>query len=273
MRARDAGRTAAIIVLLAVVVGACGSEAGGGGDGQGGATGQGDPAGTGNGQGQDPGRQSRSVVAVRPNAPFDPSTPFDREPDGGRDLPDPVFFDTSGRCFADLRAGSYDALATRMTSVIESAGPGTDRRLLAVAYTCRGVALLNKGALLEATRDLDQAEGRLGELPEDPRHQLDLLLLRGQMVASAERQQRQRADRYLVRAVELAPDQAGGLRRELRAAAADPTATTTTGSAEPTSTGGTETPGAATDTSAGQPSTSGPASVPTSPPAPSTSIG
>jgi hypothetical protein len=251
MRTREAGRAVAIAVLLALAAGACGGGTGG----------QGDPTAVGDGQGQGPGNPARSAVAVRPDAPFDASTPSDEGGDGGRNLPGPVFFDVGGRCFADLRAGSYDAVAARMTSVIESAGAGTDRRLLALAYTCRGVALLNEGALLEAARDLDQAEGRLGALPRDSGHQVDLLLLRAQMVASAQRQEPQRAGAYLGRAVALAPEQAAGLRQELRAASAGPTGTTT---AEPPTSGAAETTGA-TGGSAGPPSTTGPAGAPVPP--------
>jgi hypothetical protein len=264
----------AIIVLLALAVGACGSGDGGG---QGGPTIQsgGSPTGT-PGQGQQ-GGAATGVVAVRPNAPFDSTTPSYPGPDGGFNAPEGTFFylPTGERCFADLRTGAYGALAGRMTSAIEVAEARGDRPLAALAYTCLGLARLNEGALLEAARALDQAEGRLGDLPEDPKHQVDLLLLRGQMVTSAERRQQQRADGYLGRAIAVAPDQAAGLREELAAASADPTVTTLAGGTETTAgttettAGATETTGGGTETTAatGTPAGPGPGPGPTAVPA------
>jgi len=55
-------------------------------------------------------------------------------------------------------------------------------------------------------------------LPRDPKHQLELLLLRGQMVASAGRQRLGEASAFLGRAAALAPGQAAQLEQELAAA-------------------------------------------------------
>ena len=154
-----------------------------------------------------------------------PTSSFDPGPNGGADLPEPIF-NVIRECYRALRARSFDALASRMTKVIESAGPGTDRGVIVAARLCRGLANLNDGALQEAARDLDTAEGGLGALPGDPKHQLELLLLRGQMVASAGQQRLDEASAYLDRAAALAPDQAAQLGQEL--AAASGTAQTTT---------------------------------------------
>ena len=121
-------------------------------------------------------------------------------------------------CYAALRARSFDALAPKMTAIIETAGTGADSGVVVAARLCRGLANLNDGALAEAARDLDTAEGGLGALPGDPKHQLELLLLRGQMVASAGRQRLGEASAYLDRAAALAPGQAAQLEQELAAA-------------------------------------------------------
>jgi hypothetical protein len=215
VKAKNAGRVAAIVVLLAMAAGACGGGAGGGvadggvgGGGQGGSNGQGQ-----GGQG--------AAVEVLPASSFDPG------PNGGADLPEPIFLVVVRECYAALRARSFDLLAPRMTAIIESADPGTERGAIVAARLCRGLAHLNDGALLEATRDLDTAEGGLGALPGDPKHQLELLLLRGQMVASAGQQRLEEASTYLGRAAALAPDQAAQFRQELAAASgASPTTTT-----------------------------------------------
>jgi hypothetical protein len=235
---KDAGRVVAIAVLLAAVAGACGGGSGGGGAGGGGQGGS-------NGQGQ--GGQG-AVVEVLPASSFDPG------PNGGADLPEPAFLIVVRECYAALRARSFDALAPRMTEIIESAGPGTDRGVIVAARLCRGLAQLNDGALPEATRDLDSAEGGLGALPGDPKHQLELLLLRGQMVANAGQRRLDQASAYLDRAAALAPDQAARLGQELAAASgASPTTTppTTESPSTTTGTGGTS----ATDTTV--PATSG----------------
>jgi hypothetical protein len=212
---KDAGRVVAIAVLLAVVAGACGGGATGGG-GQDGPNGQG---------GQ------RAAVEVLPASSFDPG------PNGGADLPEPAFLIVVKECYAGLRAGSFDALAPRMTQIIESADPGADRGVIVAARLCRGLAQLNEGALQEATRDLDSAEGGLSALPGDPKHQLELLLLRGQMVANAGRARLDEAGAYLDRAAALAPNQAAQLRRELAAAAGASQTTTTPATTGPPATG------------------------------------
>jgi hypothetical protein len=226
---KDAGRVVAIAVLLAVVAGACGGATGGGG--------QGGPNGRG-GQG--------AAVEVLPASSFDPG------PNGGADLPEPAFLIVVKECYAGLRAGSFDALAPRMTEIIESADPGTDRGVIVAARLCRGLAQLNEGALQEATRDLDSAEGGLSALPGDPKHQLELLLLRGQMVANAGQARLDEANAYLDRAAALAPNQAPRLRRELAAAAdaSQTTTTTTPATTEPPTTGtdSTSTTGTTADT-------------------------
>ena len=130
-------------------------------------------------------------------------------------------------CYAALRARSFEVLAPRMTAIIESAGPGTGRGVVVAARLCRGLANLNDGALAEAARDLDTAEGGLGALPGDPKHQLELLLLRGQMVASAGQQRLGEASAYLSRAAALAPGQAAQLEQELAAASGASSSTTT----------------------------------------------
>jgi hypothetical protein len=209
VKAKDAGRVVAIAVLLAVAAGACGGGPGGGGAGGGGQGGS-------NGQGQN---QQGAAIEVLP------ASSFDAGPNGGADLPEPIFRIVE-ECYAALRARSFDLLATRMTAILEAADPGTARGVVVAARLCRGLAHLNDGALLEATRDLDSAEGGLGALPGDPKHQLELLLLRGQMVASAGQQRLDQAGAYLDRAAALAPDQAARLGQELAAASgASPTTT------------------------------------------------
>jgi hypothetical protein len=182
-----------------------------------------------NGQGQ--GGQ-RAAVEVLPTSSFDPG------PNGGADLPEPIF-NLIQECYTALRARSFDALAPRMTRIIESADPGTDRGVIVAARLCRGLANLNDGALQEATRDLDSAEGGLGALPGDPKHQLELLLLRGQMVASAGQQRLDEASAYLDRAAALAPDQAAQLGQELAAASGAGQTTTPPAIESPTTTTGT----------------------------------
>ena len=221
MTAKDAGRTMAIAALLALAAGACGG-AGGGADGGGG--GQGGS----NGQGRN---QQGAAIEVLPASSFDPG------PNGGADLPEPTFLIVVKECYAALRARSFDVLAPKMTAIIESAGAGTDRGVVVAARLCRGLASLNDGALAEAARDLDTAEGGLGALPGDPKHQLELLLLRGQMVTSAGRQRLGEASAYLDRAAALAPGQAAQLEQELAAAAGASPTTTVPSTTSPATTG------------------------------------
>jgi hypothetical protein len=208
-------------VLLAVAAGACGGPGGGadgGGGGQGGS----------NGQGQ---KQQGAAIEVLPASSFDPG------PNGGADLPEPTFLIVVRECYAALRARSFDALAPKMTTIIESAGAGADSGVVVAARLCRGLANLNDGALAEAARDLDTAEGGLGALPGDPKHQLELLLLRGQMVASAGRQRLGEASAYLDRAAALAPGQAAQLEQELAAASGASPTTTVPPTTSPATTG------------------------------------
>ena len=222
MTAKDAGRALVTAVLLAVAAGACGGS-GGGADG-GGDGGQGGS----NGQGQN---QQGAAIEVLPASSFDPG------PNGGADLPEPTFLIVVRECYAALRARSFDVLAPKMTAIIESASAGTDRGVVVAARLCRGLANLNDGALAEAARDLDTAEGGLGALPGDPKHQLELLLLRGQMVASAGRQRLGEASAYLDRAAALAPGQAAQLERELAAASGASPTTTVPATTSPATTG------------------------------------
>ena len=154
MKVKDAGRVLVIAVLLAVAAGACGGGSGGGTDGGGGG-GQGGS----NGQGRN---QQGAAIEVLPASSFDPG------PNGGADLPEPTFLIVVRDCYAALRARSFDVLAPRMTAIIESAGPGTGRGVVVAARLCRGLASLNDGALAEAARDLDAAEGGLGGSPRIP---------------------------------------------------------------------------------------------------------
>jgi hypothetical protein len=219
--AKDAGRALVMAVLLAVAAGACGGPGGGadgGGGGQGGS----------NGQGQ---KQQGAAIEVLPASSFDPG------PNGGADLPEPTFLIVVRECYAALRARSFDALAPKMTAIIESAGAGADSGVVVAARLCRGLANLNDGALAEAARDLDTAEGGLGALPGDPKHQLELLLLRGQMVASAGRQRLGEASAYLDRAAALAPGQAAQLEQELAAASGASPTTTVPSTTSPATTG------------------------------------
>jgi hypothetical protein len=220
--AKDAGRALVMAVLLAVAAGACGGSGGGadggGGGGQGGS----------NGQGQN---QRGAAIEVLPASSFDPG------PNGGADLPEPTFLIVVRECYAALRARSFDVLAPRMTAIIESAGAGADRGVVVAARLCRGLANLNDGALAEAARDLDTAEGGLGALPGDPKHQLELLLLRGQMVASAGQQRLGEASAYLDRAATLAPGQAAQLEQELAAASGASPTTTVPSTTSPATTG------------------------------------
>jgi hypothetical protein len=219
--AKDAGRALVMAVLLAVAAGACGGPGGGadgGGGGQGGS----------NGQGQ---KQQGAAIEVLPASSFDPG------PNGGADLPEPTFLIVVKECYAALRARSFDALAPKMTAIIESAGAGADSGVVVAARLCRGLANLNDGALTEAARDLDTAEGGLGALPGDPKHQLELLLLRGQMVASAGRQRLGEASAYLDRAAALAPGQAAQLEPELAAASGASSTTTVPATTTPATTG------------------------------------
>jgi len=193
-----------------------------------GGSGDGGDQGGSNGQGQN--RQGAAVEVL-------PASSFDPGPDGGADLPEPTFLVVVRECYAALRARTFDVLAPRMTAIIESADPGTDRGVVVAARLCRGLANLNGGALEAATRDLDSAEGGLGALPGDPKHQLELLLLRGQMVASAGQQRLDEADAYLARAAALAPGQAAQLEQELAAASgASPTTTEPATTSPPTTT-------------------------------------
>ena len=220
MTAKDAGRALVMAVLLAVAAGACGGPGGGadgGGGGQGGS----------NGQGQKQG----AAIEVLPASSFDPG------PNGGANLPEPTFLIVVKECYAALRARSFDALAPKMTTIIESAGAGADSGVVVAARLCRGLANLNDGALAEAARDLDTAEGGLGVLPGDPKHQLELLLLRGQMVASAGRQRLGEASAYLDRAAALAPGQAAQLEQELAAASGASSTTTVPATTTPATTG------------------------------------
>jgi hypothetical protein len=220
--AKDAGRALVMAVLLAVAAGACGGSGGGadggGGGGQGGS----------NGQGQN---QRGAAIEVLPASSFDPG------PNGGADLPEPTFLIVVRECYAALRARSFDVLAPKMTAIIESAGAGTDRGVVVAARLCRGLANLNDGALAEAARDLDTAEGGLGALPGDPKHQLELLLLRGQMVASTGQQRLGEASAYLDRAAALAPGQAAQLEQELAAASGASPTTTVPSTTSPATTG------------------------------------
>lgn len=226
MKTKDAGRMLAIAVLLAAAAGACGGGSGdgatGGGAAGGGAAGGGGRDGS-NGRGQ-----TGAAVEVLPTSGFDPG------PNGGADLPEPMFRIIEA-CYSALQARSFGVLAPRMTAVIESADPGADRGLIVAARLCRGLAHLNDGAVAEAARDLDTAEGGLGALPGDPKHQLEVLLLRGQMVANARQRRLDEAGAYLARAAALAPDQAARFQQEL--AASSPAATTTSPTTTPTSTG------------------------------------
>jgi hypothetical protein len=220
--AKDAGRALVMAVLLAVAAGACGGSGGGAGGGGGG--GQGGS----NGQGQN---QRGAAIEVLPASSFDPG------PNGGADLPEPTFLIVVRECYAALRARSFDVLAPRMTAIIESAGAGADRGVVVAARLCRGLANLNDGALAEAARDLDTAEGGLGALPGDPKHQLELLLLRGQMVASTGQQRLGEASAYLDRAAALAPGQAAQLEQELAAASGASPTTTVPSTTSPATTG------------------------------------
>src|SRR5829696_694168 len=193
-----------------------------------GGSGDGGDQGGSNGQGQN--RQGAAVEVL-------PASSFDPGPDGGADLPEPTFLVVVRECYAALRARTFDVLAPRMTAIIESADPGTDRGVVVAARLCRGLANLNGGALEAATRDLDSAEGGLGALPGDPKHQLELLLLRGQMVASAGRQRLGEASAYLDRAAALAPGQAAQLERELAAASGASPTTTVPATTSPATTG------------------------------------
>ena len=226
MKTKDAGRMLAIAVLLAAAAGACG---GGSGDGATGGGAAGGGAAGGGGRGGSNGRgQTGAAVEVLPTSGFDPG------PNGGADLPEPMFRIIE-ECYSALQARSFGVLAPRMTAVIESADPGADRGLIVAARLCRGLAHLNDGAVAEAARDLDTAEGGLGALPGDPKHQLEVLLLRGQMVANARQRRLDEAGAYLARAAALAPDQAARFQQEL--AASSPAATTTSPTTRPTSTG------------------------------------
>jgi hypothetical protein len=181
-----------------------------------------------NGQGQN---QQGAAIEVLPASSFDPG------PNGGADLPEPTFLIVVRECYAALRARSFDALAPKMTAIIESAGAGADSGAVVAARLCRGLANLNDGALAEAARDLDTAEGGLGALPGDPKHQLELLLLlRGQMVASAG-QRLGEASAYLGRAAALAPGQAAQLEQELAAASGASPTTTVPSTTSPATTG------------------------------------
>jgi hypothetical protein len=181
-----------------------------------------------NGQGQN---QQGAAIEVLPASSFDPG------PNGGADLPEPTFLIVVRECYAALRARSFDALAPKMTAIIESAGAGADSGVVVAARLCRGLANLNDGALAEAARDLDTAEGGLGALPGDPKHQLELLLLRGQMVASAGRQRLGEASAYLDRAAALAPGQVAQLEQELAAASGASPTTTVPSTTSPATTG------------------------------------
>jgi hypothetical protein len=222
VKVKDAGRVLVIAVLLAVAAGACGGGSGGGAGGGGGG-GQGGS----NGQGRN---QQGAAVEVLPASSFDPG------PNGGADLPEPTFLIVVRECYAALRARSFEVLAPRMTAIIESAGPGTGRGVVVAARLCRGLANLNDGALAEAARDLDTAEGGLVR-SRDPKHQLELLLLRGQMVASAGQQRLGEASAYLSRAAALAPGQAAQLEQELAAASGASSTTTVPATTAPATTG------------------------------------
>jgi hypothetical protein len=201
---------AAMLAFLAaaLAVAACGAvSVGGGGDGGGG------------GGGGDDGQTGARIIVA-------PSGPLVTEENGGGNFPDEGV-PRLRQCSDDLRGGASQELEVRMERELRSA---TDPRIVTLLEVCRGVAELNNGKLLEASRDLDAAEGRLGNLPEGLRKQLELLVLRAQMVAKGQLGQTGRAGGYLARATALAPEKTDQLRQELAAAApASPTTASTTG--------------------------------------------
>jgi hypothetical protein len=203
---------AAMLAFLATLaVTACGAvSVGGGGEGGGGDDGQ-----TG----------ARIIVA--------PSDPLVIGENGGGNFPDEGV-PRLQQCSDGLRGGASQELEVRMERELRSA---TDPRIVTLLEVCRSVAELNNGKLLEASRDLDAAEGRLGNLPESVRGQLELLVLRAQMVAKGQLGQTGRAGGYLTRAAALAPEKTDQLRQELAAAApASPTTASTTGTGTTTTT-------------------------------------
>ena len=111
--------------------------------------------------------------------------------------------------------------------------------MIVAAQLCRGLAHLNDGALAEAARDLDTAKAVSVRFPGDPKHQLEVLLLRGQMVANARQQRLDEAHTYLARAAALAPDQAARFQQELASSSASATTisptTSTSSGTSPTS--------------------------------------
>jgi hypothetical protein len=229
-------RAVALAVLLALAVAGCGTVGVGGGSGDvdGGSGGDGTAdanGGGGTGGDQANARGVRVIVA--------PKDPFLAEEDGGGRLPDASLPYIRG-CFDDLRGGASEVLQDRTEAELRTA---TDPVIVTILRLCNGVAELNNGEVLEAARDLDAAEGRLGTLPEGARRQLEVLLLRAQMVARAELGQADRAAGYLARAVALAPGQASELRQELGTASQ----ATSTGSSQTTAATPTTTPDASGD--------------------------
>jgi hypothetical protein len=114
----------------------------------------------------------------------------------------------------------------------------TDPVAVTVLTLCNGVAELNNGALQEATRDLDAAEGRLARCPTGAGASSRCCCSGQRWSPKAELHQDDRASAYLARAAALTPGEAAGLQRELaQASGASPTtdldrATATSGTAD-----------------------------------------
>ncbi len=181
-----------------------------------------------NGQGQN---QQGAAIEVLPASSFDPG------PNGGADLPEPTFLIVVRECYAALRARSFDVLAPKMTAIIESAGAGTDRGVVVAARLCRGLANLNDGALAEAARDLDTAEGGLGALPGDPKHSWSCCCCAGRWWPAPGSSGSARPAPTWSRAAALAPGQAAQLEQELAAASGASPTTTVPSTTSPATTG------------------------------------
>jgi hypothetical protein len=227
-----AAAAAALTFLAALAVSACGTVSVGGGE---------DGADGGGGGGR---TGARIIVA--------PRDPLITDESGGSGFPDEDIRRLR-QCFEDLRGGAHQELQARTEQELRSA---TDPRVVTLLEVCRGVAELNNGELLEASRDLDATEGRLGNLPDGLRSQLELLLLRAQMVAKGQLGRTEQASGYLARAAALAPEETTLLRQELAAAspAASTTAATTgtsAGTTAPPATTTTQPPPTTTPTSTG----------------------
>jgi hypothetical protein len=199
---------AGLLLLCLLLVAGCGAGGGGGGGGGGGSQGGG----------------GRSLVSIKPTRPL-PGTQ-------SGDLPEAVPI-IIGDCDRGLRGEQWGVVRDKMRSAIQSS---QQPQVLAIAWHCLGIADASLGNLEAAADELAQAERLRGALPAEPREDLELLRLRGQMVVQTELGDAAEGRRLLAEAVAVAPDQAATLQAEFQQAAAAQQPAEETSSTAPPST-------------------------------------